>query len=119
VLDLISWPTGPAVRTAADVPWDTLVSLGVIWGPVSVLLAVPGLWCINRYSLDRERHREIQRRLGERRARHEDQGASPEEPGTSWERARASEARLTRTKFAPDGEPPTPGPTTLPSAPAE
>jgi Na+/melibiose symporter-like transporter len=67
VLDLIAWPTGAAVRTAADVPWDTLVSLGVIWGPVSVLLAIPGLWCINRYRLNRDQHRDILRRLAERR----------------------------------------------------
>jgi len=66
VLDLISWPTGPSIRTAADVPWDTLVHLGVIWGPVSVLLAIPGLWCIARYRLNRERHAEILRELAER-----------------------------------------------------
>jgi Na+/melibiose symporter-like transporter len=86
VLDLISWPTGAAVRSAADVPWDTLVSLGLIWGPMSALLAVPGLWCINRYDLDRERHREIQRRLEERR------GLS----GDAWERSSGRDARADR-----------------------
>lgn len=67
VLDLIAWPTGAAVRTAADVPWETLVWLGLVWGPLSALLAVPGLWCINRYRLDRERHREILRKLSRKR----------------------------------------------------
>ncbi|MEJ2089635.1 MAG: hypothetical protein P8Y69_14425 [Gammaproteobacteria bacterium] len=35
--------------------------------PVSVLLAVPGLWCIDRYRLKRERHAENLRELAERR----------------------------------------------------
>lgn len=59
VLDLIAWPTGEAIRSAADVPWDTVVTLGLIWGPVSAMLAIPGIWCISRYQLTRERHEEI------------------------------------------------------------
>jgi len=67
VLDLIGWPTGAAVRTAADVPWDTLVALGLVWGPMSAVLALPGLWFINRYALTRARHDEILERLSARR----------------------------------------------------
>jgi glycoside/pentoside/hexuronide:cation symporter, GPH family len=81
VLDLIAWPTGAAVRTAADVPWDTLVSLGVVWGPISVVLALPGLWCIKHYGLDRERHREIQRQLAARRPVPEDPLEWEQPPG--------------------------------------
>jgi len=66
VLDLIHWPTGAAVRTAADVPWDTLVSLGLIWGPFSAVLALPGLWCMTRYRLDRAAHSRVLERLAER-----------------------------------------------------
>jgi Na+/melibiose symporter-like transporter len=77
VLDLIGWPTGAAVRGAADVPWDTLVSLGLIWGPLSAVLALPGLYFISRYALTRERHSEILRELEERRSA---------EPAPAWER---------------------------------
>ncbi len=69
VLDLIGWPTGAAVRSAADVPWDTLASLGVIWGPLSAVLALPGLWFISRYALTRERHGEILMALNQRHGR--------------------------------------------------
>lgn len=72
VLDLIGWPTGAAVRSAADVPWDTLVTMGVIWGPVSVTLALPGLWLLNRYRLTRSRHAEILHELEGRRAASDD-----------------------------------------------
>lgn len=68
VLDLIGWPTGAAVRSAADVPWDTLVSLGLVWGPLSVLLALPGLYFINRYCLTREQHSDVLRQLAARHA---------------------------------------------------
>lgn len=65
-LDLLSWPTGAGVRTAADVPTDVLVNLGLTWGPLALVLALPGLWFLNSYRLDRQTHTAI---LGELRAR--------------------------------------------------
>ncbi|MFK7916099.1 MAG: MFS transporter [Pseudomonadales bacterium] len=66
VLDLIHWPTGENIRTAADVPWETVVELGLIWGPISALLAIPGIWCVSRYQLTKERHATILSTLAER-----------------------------------------------------
>ncbi len=62
-LVLIEWPTGTAVRTAADVPQDVLLTLAVISGPVAVLLAIPGLLCMYGYRLNRSRLSEIQAEL--------------------------------------------------------
>ncbi len=60
VLEWIDWPVGPEVRTAADVPPDTLLQLAVIAGPVIALLALPGALCFRGYRLDRARLEEIQ-----------------------------------------------------------
>lgn len=67
-LDLISWPTGEGIRSAADVPLDTLHTLGLVWGPMSVVLALPGLFFLRRYTLSRQRHRDILRALAVGRA---------------------------------------------------
>jgi GPH family glycoside/pentoside/hexuronide:cation symporter len=66
-LDIINWPRGPEIQTAADVPAETLTNLGILYGPivagfgiVSVLLYLP-------YSLTRERHAQILETLEQRR----------------------------------------------------
>lgn len=63
VLDLIRWPIGPEIRSAADVPMETIVSLGLVWGPMAGFLAIPGVWCVSRYALTRERHKAILEQL--------------------------------------------------------
>ena len=63
LLTLIDWPSGDAVKTAADIPAETILSLGVLTGPVAALLAIPGFACLLRYRLDREKVAEIQRQL--------------------------------------------------------
>ncbi|MEZ5598843.1 MAG: MFS transporter [Pseudomonadales bacterium] len=63
VLAAINWPVGQAVRTAADIPHDTLVTLAIIAHPVSVVLAIPGLLCLRGYSLNREKLSAIQAAL--------------------------------------------------------
>lgn len=73
-LDLLDWPTGPAVRSAADVPPETIVNLGLVWGPLAILLAVPSLFVVTRYKLNRKRHAEILAILAER---HSNQQAQP------------------------------------------
>lgn len=65
-LDLLEWPTGPTIRSAADVSPQVIENLGLVWGPMAVILAIPGLFVIARYKLDRQQHAEILRRLAQR-----------------------------------------------------
>ncbi len=68
-LDLIAWPLGPEIRTAADVPAATLIWLGLIYGPIVSGFAAVSVWCYSRHRLDRHRHAEIVRELEARRLR--------------------------------------------------
>ena len=63
VLTWIDWPTGPEIRSAADIPADTVFQLAFVSGPVIALLAIPGVLCIAGYKLDRGRLDEIQAQL--------------------------------------------------------
>lgn len=67
-LDIISWPTGPEIQTAADIPPETLTHLGLLFGPVVAAFAIISLWCYTHYHLTRERHAEILEILHQRRA---------------------------------------------------
>jgi Na+/melibiose symporter-like transporter len=58
-LDLISWPRGPHIQTAADVPADALVSLGLLYGPIVAGFGFVSAWCYTHYHLTRERHAAI------------------------------------------------------------
>jgi Na+/melibiose symporter-like transporter len=66
-LDIISWPRGADIRTAADVPADTLVNLGIIYGPLVVAFSVITMFCYSHYRLTREHHGEILMKLRNRR----------------------------------------------------
>ena len=68
-LDLISWPRGAHIKTAADVPPETLVNLGLVYGPVVAAFGFVSIWCYTHYRLTRERHAEILEELGRRRTR--------------------------------------------------
>ncbi len=59
VLDLVGWPSNQSVRTAADIPPETIESLALIFGPVLGLLMIPAVMFVSRYRLTRERHRYI------------------------------------------------------------
>lgn len=65
-LSIIAWPTGADVRPE-DVGADTLFRLGLVYGPLLSMLAAVSVWCYAHYDLDRERHRQIQRVLAQRR----------------------------------------------------
>ncbi len=67
-LDLIRWPRGVNVQTAADVPPETVVWLGLVYGPIVAGFAVVSVWCYSHHRLDRQRHREIVAALAERRS---------------------------------------------------
>lgn len=69
VLDLINWPTGAGVQSAADVPPETLFALAVAGGPVVALAFLPFYYFIRRYKLDRERLAVIQRAIGDQAKR--------------------------------------------------
>ena len=66
-LDVIDWPRGANIQTAADVPPETLVHLGLFYGPVVAGCAIVSLWCYKHYSLTRERHAQILEALNVRR----------------------------------------------------
>jgi glycoside/pentoside/hexuronide:cation symporter, GPH family len=42
-LDIIDWPRGACIRTAADVPAETIIDLGLVYGP---LLAASRIFAI-------------------------------------------------------------------------
>ncbi|MFP6808840.1 MAG: MFS transporter [Pseudomonadales bacterium] len=67
-LDLIGWPTGEGVKTAADVPADALFNLGMLFGPIVAGFAVVSVWCYNHYDLTRESHQKILDQLVVKRA---------------------------------------------------
>lgn len=77
-LDLIDWPRGAAIQTAADVPVETLTWLGLIYGPIVSGFAVVSVWCYSRHRLDRRRHAEIVLALRARRAAQAASGAAAE-----------------------------------------
>ena len=66
-LDLISWPRGTHVQTAADVPPATLVNLGLLYSLVAGFVVV-SVWCYTHHRLDRARHAEILSELETARA---------------------------------------------------
>lgn len=66
-LDIIRWPTGTEIQTAADVPAETIVHLGLLYGPVVAGFSVISVWCYLHYDLTRARHAEILRELNARR----------------------------------------------------
>ena len=79
-LDIIAWPRGADVRAASDVAPETIVHLGILYGPLVAVFAVVSVWCLSHYDLTRERHAEIQAELNRRRA-----GMRPPFPPSSAE----------------------------------
>ena len=66
-LDIIGWPRGTGIQSAADVPAETIVHLGLLYGPVVAGFSVISVWCYLHYDLTRARHAEILRELNLRR----------------------------------------------------
>ncbi len=52
---------------AADVAPQTLVQLGILYGPIVAGFAVVSVWCFTHYKLNRARHREILEELQQMR----------------------------------------------------
>jgi len=66
-LDLISWPRGADIQSAADIPPDTLMWLGLIYGPIVAGFAVFNVVFNLKCKMTREGHEETVRLLQERR----------------------------------------------------
>ena len=66
-LDLIAWPRGPHIQSAADVPAEAIYQLGLLYGPIVAGFVIVCVWCYSKYTLTRERHEEIMVALNERR----------------------------------------------------
>ena len=75
-LDLIAWPRGHHIQSAADVPHETIVQLGLIYGPIVAGFSVVCVWCYDHYHLTRERHNEIIEALEGRRRERDVKGAA-------------------------------------------
>ncbi len=67
-LDLIAWPRGAHVQSAADVPAETITKLGVVYGPLIASFGIVAVWCYAHYRLTRERHGEVLAALEDARA---------------------------------------------------
>ena len=47
-LDLISWPRGAHIQTAAQIPAETIFELGVFYGPMLATFGFLSFWCFTR-----------------------------------------------------------------------
>lgn len=70
-LEIIDWPVGEHIRTAADVPAETLTNMGLFYGPMIAALGFISVIFYTQYRLTPERHSEMLADLTERRARAE------------------------------------------------
>ena len=66
-LELINWPVGTEIRTAADVPPETLMNLGLFYGPLIASLGFISVWFYTQYRLTPTRHAEMLVELAQRR----------------------------------------------------
>ncbi len=66
-LDVIHWPRGAHIQSAADIPTHTINLLGILSGPIVAAFCVICVWCYGHYHLTRERHEQIQAALGDAR----------------------------------------------------
>ncbi len=67
-LDLIDWPRGEHIQTAADVPVETLANLGLTYGPIVSGFAVISVLFVVQCKMTRQQHEETTRRLASLRA---------------------------------------------------
>jgi len=62
-LDVINWPRGAHIQSAADIPVETLASLGFLYGPIVAGFAVFNVLFILQCKMTRAGHDEVVRRL--------------------------------------------------------
>ena len=66
-LQIINWPVGPHIQSAADVPPETLMNMGLVYGPIIASLGFISVIFYTQYRLTAERHTEMLVELAERR----------------------------------------------------
>ncbi len=62
-LDLISWPRGAHIQSAADIPVESIVWLGLLYGPIVAGFAVFNVIFNLKCKMTRKNHEEVVRRL--------------------------------------------------------
>ncbi|MCR9279878.1 MAG: MFS transporter [Pseudomonadaceae bacterium] len=67
-LDLINWPRGAHIQSASDIPPETLMWLGLFYGPIVAAFAVFNVIFNLKCKMTRETHEETVLRLDELRA---------------------------------------------------
>ena len=67
VLSFIDWPVGAHIRTAADIPPETLTNLAIFYGPAVLVLGFVSVLFYFGYKLTPEMHRNMLKELAERR----------------------------------------------------
>ena len=67
-LDLISWPRGSHIQSSADIPPETLVWLGLLYGPIVAAFAVFNVVFNLKCKMTRQSHEETVRLLALQRA---------------------------------------------------
>ncbi len=67
-LDLIRWPRGAEIQSAADIPPESLVWLGLLYGPIVACFAVFNVVFNMQCKMTREDHEEIVRQLDAQRS---------------------------------------------------
>ena len=72
-LTAIAWPVGPEITSAAQIPPDTLMWLGLIFGPIVSGFAAVCVYCYSKHNIDKARHEEIVAALAEVRGRRQQQ----------------------------------------------
>ena len=66
-LEFINWPVGADIRTAADVPPETLLNMGIFYGPMIASLGFISVLFYTQYNLTPKRHAEMLTELSARR----------------------------------------------------
>jgi Na+/melibiose symporter-like transporter len=59
ILELLAWPTGATIVSAAQIPAEKLFWIGVLYGPLVGGFSVLGIAFYARYRIDRARHAQI------------------------------------------------------------
>ena len=66
ILELLAWPTGTTVASAAQIPAEKVFWIGVLYGPIVGGFSVLGIVFYAGYRIDRARHAQILAQLGQR-----------------------------------------------------
>ncbi len=67
-LDLINWPTGDHIQSAADIPVQTLANLALMYGPIVSGFAVVSVLFVVQCKMTREQHDAVTAQLNTLRA---------------------------------------------------